>query len=84
MESNDNKIKESNKIKRNWYEKSYILLFDDKVKNEGFGFDNILVDQKFWKYLVYNISYKTFIGPKPLRIRFNKGDGLVRVFNGTD
>ena len=28
-------------------------------------------------------SYKTFIGAKPLRIRFNKVDGFIRAYNGT-
>ena len=30
--------------------------------------------------LVYNISYKSLIGPKPLLIRFDKIDGLIRVY----
>ena len=34
-------------------------------------------------FLVYNISYKTFISGKPLRIRFDKVDGFIRVHNGT-
>ena len=31
--------------------------------------------------LIYNISYKTSTGPKPLRISFNKIDGFVRVLD---
>ena len=33
--------------------------------------------------LVYDISYKTLIGAKPLRIRFDKVDGFIRVYDGT-
>ena len=29
--------------------------------------------------LVYDISYKNLIDSKPLRIRFDKIDGLIRV-----
>ena len=32
--------------------------------------------------LVYNISYKTLIDSKPLRSRFNKIDGSIRVYDG--
>ena len=33
--------------------------------------------------LIYDISYRTLIGAKPLRIRFDKIDGFIRVHNGT-
>ena len=33
--------------------------------------------------LVYNISYKSLIGAKPLHISFNKVDRFIRVFDGT-
>ena len=33
--------------------------------------------------MVYNISFKTLIGAKPLCIRFDKVDGLIRVYPGT-
>ena len=29
--------------------------------------------------LIHGISYKTLIGSKPLRIRFNKIDGILRI-----
>ena len=54
-----------------------MLVFDDIIKNEDFGFDNILLDKKS------HISYKTFIGSKPLRIRFNKVGECIRVYDGT-
>ena len=33
--------------------------------------------------LDYNISYKTFIGAKPLRISFDKVGRFIRVYDGT-
>ena len=45
---------------------------------------NILIDEKSYEnVLIYNISYRTLIGPTPLRIRFDKIDGFIRVYNGT-
>ena len=43
--------------------------FDDVIKIEDFNLDNILIDEKSYKkILVYNISYKTLVDPKPLII----------------
>ena len=33
--------------------------------------------------MIYDISYKTLIDPKPLRIRFNKINGLIRIYDRT-
>ena len=33
--------------------------------------------------MIYDISYKTLIGPKPLRIRFDKLDGIIKIFDGS-
>ena len=42
------------------------------------------MDQKSHKNIfIYNISSKILISSKPLRIRFNKVDGFVRVYDGT-
>ena len=32
--------------------------------------------------MVYNISYKSLIGTKPLRIRFDKVDGFIIIYDG--
>ena len=41
----------------------------------------------FWfmlfKKLRFMISNKTLIDPKPFRIRFDKIDGFIRIFDGT-
>ena len=33
--------------------------------------------------MIYDISYKTLIDSKPLRIRFNKTDGFIRIYDST-
>ena len=77
MESNG-KLKEIN-IKNQMY-----YYFDDIIKIEDFNFDNILIDGKSCKnILAYDISYKTLIGAKPLRIRFDKVDVFIKDYNGT-
>ena len=43
-----------------------------------------MIDEKFHEIiLIYDISYKTLIGSKPLRIRFDKIDGFIRIYDGT-
>ena len=57
--------------------------FDDIIKIEDFDFD-VLIDEKSHEdILVYSISYKTLIGAKLLRIRFNKVNEFIRVYDGT-
>ena len=49
-------------------------------------FDDILLDEQSYKtyenVLIYDISYKILIGAKPLRIRFNKINGFIKVYDG--
>ena len=33
--------------------------------------------------MIYNISYKPFVGPKYLHITFDKTDGFIRIYDGT-
>ena len=33
--------------------------------------------------MTYDISYKSLIGSKPLRIRFDKIEGFIRIYDGT-
>ena len=40
-------------------------------------------EQSYENILVYEISYKTLIGAKPLHIRFGKADAFIRVHDGT-
>ena len=40
---------------------------DDIIKLEDFNLDNILIDRKSHEnILIYDISFKTLIGPQPL------------------
>ena len=57
---------------------------DDMIKLEDLDIDNIITDEKSHEnILIYDISYKTLTGLKPLRTRFNKIGGLIRIFDGT-
>ena len=57
---------------------------DGIIKFKYFYFENILIDEKpNENILVYNISYKTFIGTQPFRIRLDKIDEFIRVYVGT-
>ena len=56
---------------------------DEIIKFEYFYFENILIDEKpNENVLAYNISYKTFIGTQPFRIRVDKIDEFIRVYVG--
>ena len=77
MESND-------EVKKNYIKNCNCYYFNDIIKFKDYDLDNILVDEKSYeKVLVYNISNKTSIGAKPLRIRFDEIDGFIRVYDGT-
>ena len=55
----------------------------DIIKLEEFDIDNILIDEKSHEnILIYDISYKTLIGSKTLRIRFDKIDGFITIYDG--
>ena len=57
---------------------------DDTTKIEDFHLGTFLIDEKSYEnILVYNISNKGLIYSKPLRTRFDKIDGFVRVYDGT-
>ena len=58
--------------------------FDDIINIENFDFYNILLDEKSREnILIFDISYKTLMGTKPLHIRFDKVDGFITVYDGT-
>ena len=49
-----------------------------------FDLDNILIDEKSYKNILsYNISYKSLSDYKPFRIRVDKIDVFIRVYDGT-
>ena len=58
--------------------------FDEMVKIEDFDFNNILIDEILYKHiLVYNVSYITLTGAKPLHRWLHKVDGFIRLYDGT-
>ena len=75
--NNNDKLKKID-IKNHTY-----YYFGGIIKIEDFNLDNILIDEKsFENILVFNISQKTLIDVKPLRIRFDKIDEFIRVYDG--
>ena len=61
-----------------------MLLFWWHNKIEDFDVNSILIDEKSHdNTLLYNVSYKTLIGTKPLLISFDKINGFIRVYDGT-
>ena len=61
-----------------------MLFFRDIIKLKDFHPDNILIDEKSHEnILMYDITLKTLIGSKPLRIRFDKKDRIIKIYDGT-
>ena len=64
--------------------------FDDTIRYIDIYSGNILLDKKSYKtyknILIYDIqiiiSYKTFMGSIPLRIRYDKIDGFIKIYDG--
>ena len=56
-------------------------------RDSDFDFNDILLREKLCKendenILIYDISYETSTGAKPLLIKFNKIDGFIKTHNG--
>ena len=50
------------------------------IRDFNINFDYIFLDEKLYENIsVYDISYKTSMGPKPFHISFDKIDGFIRV-----
>ena len=77
-------MENNNEFKKIDIKKCTCYYFDDIMKVEDNDFDNILLDEETYEnILIYDISYKTFTGPKPLRITFDKVDGVIKIYDGT-
>ena len=74
-----NNLKEINVKNRTCYYLDYIIniIIISIIYNISMG------KKSYENILVYDIWYKTLIGPKPLPIRFDQVDGLIRVTDGT-
>ena len=67
---------ENNKFKKVSFKNGTCYYFDDIIKLKAFYLDNILIDKNHTQIL----WFKTF-GFKPFRIRFDKIDGLIRIYD---
>ena len=68
-------MKETNVKNRTCYH------FEDIVG--GYDFHNILLLEKSYEYiLIYDTLYKTFMCAKPLRVRFDKVEGIFFFLSG--
>ena len=60
--------------------------FDDIIRDIDINFSYNLLEEKSYKtyenVLICDISYKTFMGSIPLRIKFDKIDGFIKNYNG--
>ena len=53
--------------------------FDYIIKDKDINFDDILLNEKLYENIsVYETSFKTSKGRKPLRTRFDKIDEFIR------
>ena len=74
----------NNELKKVYLKNQTCYYFDDIIKIEDFEFNNILLDEESQEnILIYNVSYKTLIGTKPLHIKFNNVDGFIRDYDQT-
>ena len=63
---------------------SRVIILMTWVNLKILNFDNILIDEKSHeKILIYNVLCKTLIDSNPLRIKFDKIGGFIRVYDGT-
>ena len=57
--------------------------FDDIMGVIDFSFSGILLNEKLHENtLIYDVSHKTFMGTKPLHIRFDEIDGFIKTYDG--
>ena len=57
--------------------------FDNILRLRDFGYNNILLDEKSSEnILIYDISYKTSMGLKPLGVWLVKIDGFIKIYDG--
>ena len=71
-------MKSKNELKETDIKNRLRHYFDDIINGTKINFSNNLLNKKLYENIsVYNISYKTPTGPKPLRIRFDKIDGFI-------
>ena len=56
--------------------------FDDIMKVGDINVDKILLDEKLYEnILVHNVLYKKCMDAKPLHIRFDKVDRIIKIYD---
>ena len=53
------------------------------IKIEDSGLDILLNKKSYKNILIYDVSYKTLLGAKPLHTAFDKVDGFIGDYDGT-
>ena len=75
---------ENNELKKVRIKNRICYYFNDIIRLENLDLHSTFIDEKSDKnILIYDISYKILIGSKPLRIRFDKIDGVIRIYDRT-
>ena len=73
---------ENNEFKQVCFKNHTYYYFDEIINFKDFDFDVLINEKLYSNILVYGFLYKTLIGSKPLRIRFDRIDGCIRDYDG--
>ena len=74
------RVKSKSEVKEINIKNRTCYYFEDIVTDRDIYSIDILLDEKIYENIsVHDIPYKTSTRPKPLRIRFNKIDGFIKV-----
>ena len=77
-------MKSNDKLKQNGITICTCDHFDEIMRVVDINFYKILLEEKSYKFfLIYNISYKTYTGSKPLGIWLDNIDGFIKIYDGT-
>ena len=76
-------MESKNELKEIYVKNRTCYYFDEIMEARDIDSGNALLDKKKKNKKIsnYDISYKTFIGSKPLRIWFDKVDGIIKIYD---
>ena len=76
-------MESNNELKEIDIKNSTCYYFDDIMRVGYINFSDILLRKKLFENIsIYDISYKAFMGAKPLCIWLEKIDGYVKIYDG--